>query len=50
LNQGIVEKILEFAPGEWVLSSYIPIGMENVPILIKAGNAEIELERFLAKT
>jgi len=45
--QGILEKTLEFAPGECLLSSYIATGMENVPIFIKADNAENELERFL---
>lgn len=49
IDQGILEKTLEFAPGEWLLSSYIATGMENVPIFIKADNAENELERFLAK-
>jgi len=32
-----------------LLSSYIAKGMENVPIFIKADNAENELENFLAK-
>jgi len=48
IDQGILEKTLEFAPGEWLLSSYIATGMENVPIFIKADNAENELERFLS--
>jgi len=47
IDQGILEKTLEFAPGEWLLSSYIATGMENVPIFIKADNAENELEKFL---
>jgi DNA helicase HerA-like ATPase len=50
IDQGILEKTLEFAPGEWLLSSYIATGMENVPIFIKADNTEYELERFLSKT
>lgn len=49
IDQGILEKTLEFAPGEWLLSSYIATGMENVPIFIKADNSEKELERFLAE-
>jgi len=49
IDQTILEKTLEFAPGEWLLSSYIATGMENVPIFIKADNAENELEGFLAK-
>lgn len=43
IDQGILEKTLEFAPGEWLLSSYIATGMENVPIFIKADNAEEEI-------
>ena len=47
IDQGILEKTLEFAPGEWLLSSYIATGIENVPIFIKADNAESEIESFL---
>ncbi len=47
IDKGILEKTLEFAPGEWLLSSYIATGMENVPIFIKADNAENEIEFFL---
>lgn len=47
IDQGILEKTLEFAPGEWMLSSYIATGMENIPIFIKADNTEEEIERFL---
>jgi len=50
IDQGILEKTLEFAPGEWLLSSYIATGIENVPIFIRADNAENELERFLSYT
>jgi len=50
IDQGILEKTLEFAPGEWLLSSYIATGIENVPIFIRADNAENELEKFLTKT
>jgi DNA helicase HerA-like ATPase len=49
VDKGILEKTLEFAPGEWMLSSYIATGMENVPIFIKADNAEKEIEKHLAK-
>ena len=49
IDQGILEKTLEFAPGEWLLSSYIATGIENVPIFIKADNAEKEIESFLSK-
>jgi len=47
VDKGILEKTLEFAPGEWLLSSYIATGMENVPIFIKADNAEKEIEEYL---
>jgi hypothetical protein len=47
IDQGILEKTLEFAPGQWLLSSYIATGMENVPIFIKADNSEKELRRII---
>ena len=47
VDKGILEKTLEFAPGEWLLSSYIATGMENIPIFIKADNAENEVEKYL---
>ena len=50
IDQGILEKTLEFAPGEWLLSSYIATGIENVPIFIRADNAENELEKFLTQS
>ena len=50
VDKGILEKTLEFAPGEWLLSSYIATGMENVPIFIKADNAENEIEKYLKET
>ena len=49
VDKGILEKTLEFAPGEWLLSSYIATGMENVPIFIMADNAEKEIEKYLRK-
>ena len=49
IDKGILEKTLEFAPGEWLLSSYIATGKENVPIFIKADNAEKEIEKFLSE-
>lgn len=48
VDQGILEKTLEFAPGEWLLSSYICTGMESVPIFLRADNAEDEVEHCLA--
>jgi hypothetical protein len=50
IDQGILEKTLEFAPGQWLLSSYIATGMENVPIFITADNSELELEKYLKHT
>jgi DNA helicase HerA-like ATPase len=47
IDKGILEKTLEFSPGEWLLSSYIATGMENVPIFIRADNAENEVEKYL---
>lgn len=49
IDKGILEKTLEFAPGEWLLSSYIATGMENVPIFIKADNAENQIEKHLTQ-
>jgi hypothetical protein len=49
IDKQILEKTLEFAPGEWLLSSFIATGMENVPIFIKADNAEAEVEKTLTK-
>jgi hypothetical protein len=42
-----LEKALEFAPGEWLLPSYIATGIENVSIFIKVDNAENEVDLFL---
>jgi DNA helicase HerA-like ATPase len=50
IDKNILEKTLEFAPGEWLLSSYIATGMENVPIFIKADNAEHQIEKHLKDT
>lgn len=49
IDKQILEKTLEFAPGEWLLSSFIATGMENVPIFIRADNAELEVEKTLNK-
>lgn len=49
VDKSILEKTLEFAPGEWLLSSYIATGMENVPIFVKADNAENEIEKYMQK-
>jgi DNA helicase HerA-like ATPase len=47
IDKGMLEKTLEFSPGDWLLSSYIATGIENVPIFIRADNAEKEVERYL---
>jgi len=49
IDKQILEKTLEFAPGKWLLSSFIATGMENVPIFIRADNAEAEVEKTLNK-
>ena len=41
--------MLEIEPSEWLLSSYIAAGMENVPIFVAADNSEDELKRYLQK-
>ena len=48
IDQGILEKTLEFAPGEWLLSSFTATGIENVPIFIQADNAQNEINDFLS--
>jgi hypothetical protein len=40
VDLGILEKTLEFAPGDWLLSSYTATGIRNVPIFIHADDAE----------
>ena len=47
LDLGILDKTLEFASEEWLLSSYIAMGIDNVPIFIKADNAEEEITSYL---
>lgn len=50
IDNGILEKTLEFAPGEWLLSSYIATGIDNVPIFIKAENSEKNIQKYLETT
>jgi hypothetical protein len=47
IDKTILEKTLEFVPGEWLLSSYLATGMANVPIFMKSDNAEDALEKYL---
>ena len=49
IDKSILEKTLEFVPGEWLVSSYIATGMENVPIFITSDNAEDEIEKYLRR-
>ena len=49
IDNQILEKTLEFAPGDWLLSSYIATGIENVPIFIKAEDSEKKIETFIEK-
>jgi hypothetical protein len=45
IDEIILEKTLEFVPGEWLLSSDLATGTANVPIFMKADNAEDEVKR-----
>ncbi len=47
IDKEILERTLEFVPGEWLLSSYIATGIANVPIFMKADNSESELEKYM---
>ncbi|MFV2016730.1 MAG: hypothetical protein ACC656_14965, partial [Candidatus Heimdallarchaeota archaeon] len=47
IDQAILEKTLEFAPGQFLLSSYVASGIDNVPILFTADNNEKELEQLV---
>ena len=40
IDLGILDKTLEFKPGEWLVSSYSATGLPNVPIFIQAENTE----------
>jgi DNA helicase HerA-like ATPase len=50
IDNQILEKTLEFAPGDWLLSSYIATGIENVPIFIRAEDSEKKIENFIEKS
>jgi len=49
IDKAILEKTLEFVPGEWLVSSYLATGMANVPIFTRADNAENEIEKYLKR-
>ena len=48
IDKTLLDKTLEFVPGEWLVSSYLATGMANVPIFVKADNAEKEIEKYLS--
>ena len=48
IDLSILDKTLEFAPGSWLLSSYIATGLDNVPVFIKADNSEDVIDAHLA--
>jgi len=47
IDRTILEKTLEFIPGEWLVSSYLATGMANIPIFVKADNAENEIDKYM---
>ncbi len=47
VDREILERTLEFTPGEWLLSSYTATGMTNVPIFIKSEDTEQQLDKFM---
>ncbi|NWF95985.1 MAG: ATP-binding protein [Candidatus Thorarchaeota archaeon] len=47
IDLSILDKTLEFPPGSWLLSSYIATGLDNVPVFVKADNAEDVLMLYL---
>jgi len=49
IDLSILDKTLEFPPGSWLLSSYIAMGIDSVPVFVCADNAEDELKAHLSK-
>ena len=47
IDIGILDKTLEFPPGSWLLSSYIAMGLDNVPLFVTADNSEDELTKHV---
>ena len=43
----ILERTLEFETGQWLLSSHNATGIPNVPVFIKADNAEASIKEVL---
>jgi DNA helicase HerA-like ATPase len=48
IDLSILDKTLEFPPGSWLLSSYIAMGIDNVPVFVKADNSEDTLQDHIA--
>ncbi|MHA1210560.1 MAG: ATP-binding protein [Candidatus Freyarchaeota archaeon] len=48
-DRGLISNTFMIDKGEWLLSSYIATGLANVPIYIRADNAEEEIEKFLQR-
>ena len=47
IDIGILDKTLEFPPGSWLVSSYIAMGLDNVPLFLTADNSEDQLQKHL---
>lgn len=47
IDIGILDKTLEFPPGSWLVSSYIAMGLDNVPLFLTADNSEDMLRKHL---
>lgn len=47
IELSILDKTLEFPPGSWLLSSYIAMGLDSVPVFVKADNSEEVLEAYM---
>ncbi|MFW9847014.1 MAG: ATP-binding protein, partial [Candidatus Thorarchaeota archaeon] len=47
IDLSILDKTLEFPPGSWLLSSYIAMGLDNVPVFVKADNSEDILQAHI---
>jgi hypothetical protein len=48
IDIGILDKTLEFPPGSWLVSSYIAMGLDNVPLFLSADNSEDQLRKHVA--
>ncbi|MFW9911909.1 MAG: ATP-binding protein [Candidatus Thorarchaeota archaeon] len=48
IDLSILDKTLEFPPGSWLLSSYIAMGIDNVPVFVKADNSEDVLQDHIS--